>query len=261
MRLCILVCQVLLLCKDIGKDLANYMEISLKDLNNSYINFTWNLTNSFSSQKAFNSLTIDTEINYNIKGVGEMFYVTFKLPTAIYDIGSNTLLTEKVSGPALRKLYISQSVGSMGSGLSMASWIIFIIEMGLNPFKSSKSFWVFVNMVQMISYLPLLDCEIPSNLRVILTEYLGMSKASFPFDSLPSWVPNPLTYLEWFKTSPLNERFAASGYNSLSFIYNFSNTIGTWFTIILTYLAFTICASMIPKLTYNLLFDLEYSKK
>eukprot|EP00826_Nyctotherus_ovalis_P031271 TRINITY_DN2496_c0_g1_i8.p1 TRINITY_DN2496_c0_g1~~TRINITY_DN2496_c0_g1_i8.p1 ORF type:complete len:185 (-),score=20.55 TRINITY_DN2496_c0_g1_i8:636-1190(-) len=179
-----------------------------------------------------------------------MFHVTFMNQSLIHDGRKNGLKTRTLSKGALRQVHFGDALGTAGTGFAFASWLIFIIEMCLNPFKSSQSFWIFINMMQMISYLPVLNCTLSENLRAFLTQYFGTSKASIPFDSLPNWVPNPLTLLELFKIDPINKNFEETGYTSISFVYNFSSQILTWITVLLLYAGVTLGSKLLPKIKY-----------
>ena len=209
---------------------------------------SWSIDSIIMKNSPFNSLKISTNINYNIKGSTEMFHVEFKDLSLIYDRGGNSLKTSKYSKPALRQFFSEPTLESIGSGFNIIAWMLFIIEIGLSPFKSSGSFWPYINMLQILSYLPAIDCDIPSNLRTVLTEYLGTTKSSLPFEYLPSWVPNPINLLELFHTPPINENFFDVGHISSSFIYNFSSQIWTLFSMILLYLLFILASRIAPKI-------------
>ena len=111
----------------------------------------------------------------------------------------------------MKKHFITNAIGVAGIGLSSILYATFGLIVGLNPFKSNPSFWILSDMMQMLSYLPLINCRIPENLEVFLTEYFGISKLSIPFDLLPDWVPNPTNFLKNFRTDAYNNYFSNSG--------------------------------------------------
>lgn len=209
---------------------------------------SWSIVTNFSRNEPFNELLIVTKQEYYIKGRTERFYVTFRDQSLIYDRGKNPLSIRFLSKPALRQFYAEPLLETLGTGFNVAAWTIFAIEMSLNLFKSSQSFWLFINMLQLLTYLPVLSCALPENLRAFLIQYSGTGQSSIPFDSLPAWIPNPLIYLEWFKTRPVNANFSEAGYASTSFIYNFSNQLGTWITVFLLYAGISVAARMFPRL-------------
>lgn len=109
------------------------------------------------------------------------------------------------------------------------------MTIAVNPFKSKPSFWIFINMMQILSYIPVIDCNVPSKLEYFLTVHFGLSKCSIPFDLLPSWMYNPMDFIAKFKTKSLSSRFESAGYVSVSFIYNFINQLITWIALTLIY--------------------------
>jgi hypothetical protein len=109
---------------------------------------------------------------------------------------------------------------------------------------------MFLGMIQMLSYIPLLHCKIPENFK-----YFGVSKVSIPFESLPDWVPNPISFGNNFIIDPNNPEATAFGYISSCFLYNFRDQLFTWFTVILMYLAFCILTKIPKEAMYELTKD------
>jgi hypothetical protein len=89
-------------------------------------------------------------------------------------------------------------------------------------------FWAFVNLVQMLMYVPLINVALPPNFQSLLVDYLSLCQIVIPFNLLPDWVPNLQRCFDWFFTSPLSETFRTAGLASLSFLYNFSGQLTTW---------------------------------
>ena len=204
----------------------------------------WNFTKSFKSHIRFTELTLNTIMPFSIQGNNEAFTIKITNNSIIQDFTGNLLINTKFQVPAVRYLILTEGVQIVGNLFVIIGYLGLIITMGLSSFKSSTEFWAFLSTLQILSYLPLIDCTIPSNMKSFFTDYFGVSKSSIPFDSLPGWIPNPLNLLALFEGGPYNERFNELGYNSLSVIYNFSNQIGTWLTAFLTFLA----ASLVSKL-------------
>ena len=107
-------------------------------------------------------------------------------------------------------------------------------------------------MLQYISFLPVINCVMPGNMEAFITKFFGVSKVSIPFEYFPSWVPNPLIYLDLFKTPPLNSRFANDGYTSVNFIYNYSSQLFTLLTVLIIYSGLCIGMKILPKAMYLL---------
>ena len=204
----------------------------------------WDFTKSFKSNTKFTELALNTTIPFTIQGNNELFTITITNNTIIQDFAGNLLLNTKFQIPAIRYLILTGAIQIVGNLFVIVGYLGLIITMGLSSFKSSTEFWAFLSTLQILSYLPLLDCVIPSNMKSFFTDYFGVSKSSIPFDSLPGWVPNPLNFLALFKGNPYNERFNELGYKSLSVIYNFSNQIGTWLTAFLTFLVASLASKL-----------------
>jgi hypothetical protein len=190
----------------------------------------------------FNELTLNTTIPFTIQGNNELFTITITNSNIIQDVAGNLLFGTKFQVPAIRYLILAGAIQTAGQTFAIISYLGLLVTMCLSSSKSSIEFWAFLGTIQILSYLPLIDCTIPSNMKTFFIDYFGVSKSSIPFESLPEWVPNPLNFLALFEGEPYNERFKELGYNSLSVIYNFSNQIGTWATAFLTFLgAFLAC--------------------
>ena len=140
-----------------------------------------------------------------------------------------------------------------GSAFSAVSYLTLAFALAMCLFQSAAvgAFWSFVNMLQILSYLPIIDCDLPSNFEIFITEYLTVSQVVFPFQMLPQFVPNPLSFLTDFLTAALNDRYSLCGYESVSFIYNFGSQLLTWILLFLLYLVLLILVRIIPKSKYG----------
>ena len=220
------------------------MKLVLEGVEINPIYVSWDFSKEYKS--AFSEIYILTDIQYSLKG-DEKIYVIFTNQTLIKDMSGNSLANSVLFTTLPRTIYISSTADAIGSSLATSTVATFVTTVGLNPFKSARSFWVFINMLQLISFLPVINCIMPGNLELFITKFFGVSKASIPFESLPSWVPNPLAFLDSFSTEPLNENFANDGYTSLSFIYNFSSQLMTLFSILMLYLSLCIFSRIVPE--------------
>ena len=213
---------------------------------------SWTLDTDVESIDFFTKIVIETEVLCSLKG-RETFYLKFKNPMYITDNIGNPLSTTEITAQALKNNYMDskqkavvQGAGTAFSGTSIAT-LAFVIGMNMIQSAAVGSFWAFINMLQMLSYLPMIDCDIPQNLVVFLTQYMTVGKVSLPFDMMPSWIPNPLAYLPTFLTDPFNGRFSLCGYATLSFIYNFADQLTTWCLLLAFYIALCILTKWIPE--------------
>jgi len=144
-------------------------------------------------------------------------------------------------------------VDGAGSSFSASSMVTLGVVVGASLLQSTVvgSFWSFVNMVQIISYIPLLKLEIPYNFQIFLTEYLSVAKVAIPFNLLP--IPNPLDFLKAFITDSLGENFSICGYETFSFIYNFGQELTTWICIFGFYLVLCFFDRILPDNSFILI--------
>lgn len=233
----------------LGDLIKNYTEITLKSLDKGVIPVTWDLLSRFSANETIKGLEIATTLEHNVRGVGDYFQIKFE-NGFFFDSGHNELRVKSFETPATRQLYIQPALSAAGASFLGLTYATFIITVGVNPFKSKPPFWIFMSMIQMLSFTPVLNCEMPSNLEEILTKYFGVSKSSIPFDDLPTWVPNPRKFIAKFKTDPLNSKFDNAGYASISFLYNFSDQLGTWIILTLAYFLIHLAGEAIPSKLY-----------
>ena len=120
---------------------------------------------------------------------------------------------------------------------------------GISLFQSVAlgSFWIFINMIQMLFYLPTLDCILPYNFEIFISEYMSIKDVSIPFNILPDFLWNPLNIFSGLMTLPFNERLFEKGYESLSFLYNFGNELLTWILLAIGYGILVLATKFIPK--------------
>ena len=181
-----------------------------------------------------------TPVNkYNLEGKEETFFVTFKNPEYIKDKYDNSLQTRVISASAKRLVLIQEYLSTAGDFLSTTSYITLICSVLLSM-KSNPAFWVYISMMQILSYIPLIDVTVPGNYLHFVKEFFGVSKASIPFDSFPDWVPNPKGIIEKFNIPTENVKALEAGYVSISFLYNFGYQLFTWTIMLILYLVFTL---------------------
>ena len=185
--------------------------------------------------------------------------LTFNSATSITDVAGNAPTITVLKTKARSKKYISPSskavVSTTGVFFTAASYATLALSLGIVLFQSVGvgSFWSFVNILQIISYIPVIDCYIPPVLEIFLTQYLTMGKIVLPFDLLPDWIPNPIGWLSNWAVVQVTENFLRSGFNSMSFLYNFSDQLLTWFVLALIYAALRLLCWLSPKNKYNII--------
>ena len=101
------------------------------------------------------------------------------------------------------------------------------------------------NMIQLIAFLPLLEVNIPANLRTFINEYLQF--ANFKFDILY----NPfhkwnLIDLSQVNYNPLNENFERNEIYSRELLVNYGGQLIIWTIIICTYFPVLVLAKCFP---------------
>ncbi len=213
-------------------------------------NLTWSVVGDFVSGS---SLRIQAKVSCSLKGATEEFYVTFGTPEYIQDQSGNVLGTPTVHARAKKYSYIDSSqqavISGSGSAFSATSVATLVVVLLANMVGSAATgtFWVFMDMVQIVSYLPLLTLDMSYNLELFITQYLSTTNLVIPFNLLPDWVPDPTAYLSGFSGDILDSKFLDSGYQSFSFLYNMSSTLLTWFMLSLFYISLRFLTHCIPE--------------
>lgn len=231
--------------------LASTMQVTLKATGSCTL--TWQLKDLFSMNTVIKKLTIEVSPKCSSQGSIKSYIVTFENPSLIPSVDDQLLEDTILTVKANRYYSISKeksiALDLIGNTFSSASTITLLLMLGISLFQSTaiESLWSFVNMLQLLSYLPGLNIYIPSNLETFLTEYLTVKDITIPFNKLPDFPFNPLNYLEVFATNPFTEKLEAIGYESISFISNFSDEILTWITLLLLYLLLHILCKLIPE--------------
>ena len=173
----------------IEKELKELIIVTLETNTGSQI-FEWDFDKNVDLSELINSITIIPIIPFNLKGT-EKWNIQFNDDLNILDSSDNQMKIREYMVSSLRYYNSSSTTTAAGDIFSISSYIALIMGVGLSPFKSNPAFWIFINMIQIISYIPVINCLLPEDVEVFLIEYFGVSKVSIPFDSLPKWVPDP----------------------------------------------------------------------
>ena len=191
--------------------LASTMQVSLE----SQCKLTWNFVNEFKASEKLNIMYLKTKPECSLGTNKDAFVVYFNNPSLITDLSKNPLIENKYTIRALRYTYVpnEEYVENIGIAIGSALGLSFLLFIGLYLFQSvgMSSFWGFINMIQLISYVPGLDCDIPENLAMVLNKYITIKNAVIPFDIIPDFPYNPLELINIFKTESYNDKFEEIG--------------------------------------------------
>lgn len=222
---------------------------------NSNCSLNWNIDSKYTMNKAFQNLEFKLDIKCSVKG-NEYVNLNITNKLAISDLYGNyldrTYFSAKLNKQKYTPEFIKTIVKSTGTAFSIMSilTIAILIVILLIQTIMISSFWSFVNMLQILFYIPVINGIIPTNLESFLTQYLSVIKITIPYKLLPDWFPNPLLWLGAFLTYPLNDKFKELGYNSLSFLYNFYEELTTWVWLAIFYLLLRFLTTRIPENQY-----------
>ena len=232
-------------------ELMKKMKVSLENTI-SPCEMTWSIGPNYVANTNFINLTIITRSFCIIKGINEEFIVQFSDTSLIRDRANNKLATTLVRAPARKQSYIPESskkaLAAAGTLFSSSGLTTFALSVGLVVFQSVAvgSFWSFINIIQILSYLPMIDCLIPYILEIFLTQYLTMGKLTIPYSILPNWFPNPLNWLSDLVLSNLGENYIRTGISSVSFLYNFADQLTTWIVLGIIYIFLKAVSAITP---------------
>jgi len=224
-----------------SRTLVSTMKLSM----NIKCQLTWNLDNSFETNTVLTEFTISIFPECKIRGKRVMYTLEFDNTSLLVTLKGYELSTSILRTTSRRIEYIpgnlgeaSEVIGRIFEAFSIITFLIMIVSV-LFQSVAIESFWSFINMLQVLSYLPLLDFEIPYNLEVFLTEYLSMAELVIPFDLLPDFPFDPAYLAELFISNPLTEKFDFHGFNSFNFLYVYYEELFTWVIMGLVYVLLT----------------------
>ena len=237
------------------------MEIRVEGSQSEYP-LSWKFANDFDNQILMDNITIIASLQCSLLG-DEAFVITFKSLSIFSDSVGNKVSGNILQTRALRFNYMSPgmeaAIAGAGTTFSVVNLISFCIVLGVNMLQyynqlimlyrsaATSTFWEFVSLSQTLSFLPVLNCRIPQNLIVFLSQYVTVTSLTFPFYMLPSYLPNPLDYINSFITGPFNQKFDDLGYISSSFVWNYGGQLYSWFMMFLSYLFLCIIILILPK--------------
>ena len=229
-----------------SKLLSETIDVSLKKK----CEIDWVLIKNFQADTIHGTFQIKVSPKCSLNR--DTYIVLFKDRSKIQDLAGNYLATEFLTTKTREYKYrVTDEIAIIiGATIKYATISTFAFMLFLSVFHGHAvgSLWHFINMIQILSYLPLLNCDLPDNFRMVLTEYLSDDLFVLPFDIIPQFPYNPLNYLSAFITEPFNEKFEDLDYESISFIFNFSDELLTWLVLLLIYIALKVLEFIAPKL-------------
>ena len=233
-----------------GSDvLEKTIEITLKK----NCDMSWKLNKNFSKNTTFTELLIEITPKCPLERL-MIDKILFKNVELIADLSENALATRIIRVKTSKHTHEEVDIAAEIAGelINTSSVVTLVFMLGLASFQicAVGSLWHFINMIQILSYIPLLNCKIPSNYRLVLTDYLTIKKLAIPLDFIPDFPFSPFSYLPQFMTKSLNGRFVELVYESTSFIFNFAEELSTWLFLGLFYLLLTLSAWLFPKFGY-----------
>ena len=228
-----------------SKLLSETMEVNLKR----NCELDWVLIDNFQANTIHEVLRINVFPKCSLDR--DTYIVQFNDRSRIQDLAGNSLATEFLTAKTGRHKYrtTDDTVGTLGAIIKYSLTSTFLLMLFLSIFLGLPigSLWHFLNMLQILSYLPMLNYDLPDNFRTVLVEYLSGDFFALPFDMIPEFPYNPLNYLSVFITEPFNERFEELEYETISFIFNFSEGLLTWLTLLLIYIGLRVLQCIAPR--------------
>ena len=94
------------------------------------------------------------------------------------------------------------------------------------------------NMIQLINLMPLLELNLPENLRTFIGKYLQFANLKFDFMYNPFHTWNMINLSE-VNNRPLNDNFESNGLMSKAFLVNYGGQLIIWTVIIALYIPIT----------------------
>ena len=134
-------------------------------------------------------------------------------------------------------------VKSSGTYIQYLTMITFLLQLLICIFfaGSINILLPLFNLIQLILLIPLLELELPENLRVFISEYLQFASFNFEFLYNPFHRWN-LIDLSEVNINPFNDNFEENDVKSRSLMVNYGGQLMLWIITILLYIPITILA-------------------
>lgn len=228
--------------------LASTMQVSV----NVKCELSWELVSEFEKDAVITQLKIAVTPECTLNRRKITYLVHFEDPSLLLDLGNNPLSEQTLQIKTGEISYVSpslqESVATVGTLFEVSSTATLGLMLGNVLFQSVavESFWNFLNMVQVLSYLPIIDVFIPSNLEIFIMEYLSMKKLAVPMELLYRLPLDPSALADFFHTDALGEKFALNDYEAFNFLYAFFDELFTWTLMGLLYVGLRVLCRLLP---------------
>lgn len=220
-----------------------YMSVSCK--------LTWSLRGDYGEDSVITQLEFAVAPECTLRNTKIHFVLEFKTLSLLATLDNKTLATPILISNSIKVSNAPESIQAsaeaVGTFFETSSTVTLAIVLGAMLFQSvaAESFWSLMNMLQVLSYLPLLNLEMPYNLEVFLTEYLSMAELTVPLELVPDFSYSPLRCMQYFAADAFNDRFALNDYESFNFLYVFFDELFTWALLGLLYILLRVLCSSI----------------
>jgi len=230
------------------------------------------------NNKIFSSISIQLGIEFSLTG-NEFLIFKIKNPSRIYDKFENKMIQDEFKIPVKKFKYISQSdkEGAEGAGaVSLYAMLPSLaISVGLslilyffnanyickNSNTPIEGMWIAISVLQMISYLALININFPENLLT----FLSYVETVHNFNK---WFPNPFTYIigeAKMDMTPYTEQFERRGFTNRNMVFLCGSDLALMAITILVILVLIPISGTVPYFTnliINKIKDLQkrYSK-
>ena len=132
---------------------------------------------------------------------------------------------------------------SSGKTIQYSALILLILNILFSLIFASSIEIIFplFNFIQLILFIPLLELEIPENLRIFITQNLQFANfdLEFMYNPFHNW---EIIDLSEINNNPLNDNFQRNEIKSRAFIVNYGVQLMVWTFIIFLYFPITILA-------------------
>ncbi len=207
----------------VGTQLESLIELSIS----SGAGVSWSYS-TFKPAK-FRSLTFSLSYNQSLSG-GELLTLTMRDPGKIADLHGNLMQVNSISTKVTKYKYISlgektsaegagdASVYTMLPSLALSMGISFVLYYVLTYWWGSNTpiegMWMAMSVIQMISYVTLIDLNYPANLLYFLEKLESVHNFN-------KWLPNPFEYVlapSRLNMTVYNEQFGSRGFTNCQMI-------------------------------------------
>ncbi len=200
----------------IERKFDRFMQFSVEGGSGSYVSWSYG---GFKTQNKLKSITFAVGFNYSLSGSEYLVLAINNEAKDILDMNENALKSLSVRVKLAKYRYISSSDANAIAGAGTASYYAMltgiIVSLGISLVFNTpiEGMWAAMSVMQMISYLTLLNLNYPQN----VISFLEYVESVYNFNS---WLPNPFSYMfPGLEKVPYNAQFASRGFTSRNMLY------------------------------------------